>query len=829
MSMLSEYIHRSDLAYQGVERLPEAGLPLGNGRTGSLVWCTPNAVHLQINRVDVFGFSGESRSVGITDSDFSGGCAFVDIEFGNPFEPVFGTETLQELDVYDGEIRIHDREIDIRIRLDMDEDAFLFSVGDRRPKFSPLSIHLRTLRYESQYVVGRRNYTHPSLIKEGTVSYRRQIHQLSTSMLSNTENTICLKQEFTEDSFYCSSLVEVGTVQQCVTEIRNPTEAVLTYAPGCNSYQFVICSSATFEKQERPSGLLNALLNVDYSSLWNCSLQWWHDFWARAPIIDLSSADGLGQKLSAEIVYFLYLMASTSRGKFMPRYGGLLFNTDGDFKMWGSQYWWHNQSCYFNALFSVGLFELTDSMISHLLYQKESCERAAWQQWRSKGIWIPETTWFDGPGNIPEDLTEEFQKLYSEEASWETRSKAFMDFSEGRNTFDTRFGWIAHRGEYRTERGFGPYGYVNHIFSATAKISYCLWTRYTYTMDLDYLKDKAYPIISGTADFYTYLPLIRPGEDGKLHFYHCNNHESIWGGTDTISELAAVHGILPIAIRAAEILDVDEERRNKWQKLLSDMTPMMTTIDKDALSMGNEQGVCWVNGCKPYHFGHIDPTHLAEPMIYYDLWTPETRDPEIRDIGRNTLNAIEDAFGYPNGHVNVGTLDLAPDAVARSCDPKAFEVFIKALYLNENYREEFCDLTGIAYTHILDNRMSLREGPQSISAQRQGHILSSVASAVCHAFAAGPGEEPVLYVFSSLPKEWNAKVHMATVKNYMVDIEHNNGEITCFTLTSNGNESLLVHNPWDGSALVQYSDGFEIFDSKTFRVKGTCKIKRGKG
>ena len=29
-------------------------MPVGNGRTGSLVWTTPSALHFQINRVDVF-------------------------------------------------------------------------------------------------------------------------------------------------------------------------------------------------------------------------------------------------------------------------------------------------------------------------------------------------------------------------------------------------------------------------------------------------------------------------------------------------------------------------------------------------------------------------------------------------------------------------------------------------------------------------------------------------------------------------------------------------------------------------------------------------------
>ena len=40
--------------------------------------------------------------------------------------------------------------------------------------------------------------------------------------------------------------------------------------------------------------------------------------------------------------------------------------TDGDYRTWGSQFWWHNQSCYYSALFNLGLLELTDPMIRQI-------------------------------------------------------------------------------------------------------------------------------------------------------------------------------------------------------------------------------------------------------------------------------------------------------------------------------------------------------------------------------------------------------------------------------------------------------------------------------
>ena len=44
----------SDVVYERPAETPDAGQPIGNGRMGTMVWTSPVAVHLQINRVDVF-------------------------------------------------------------------------------------------------------------------------------------------------------------------------------------------------------------------------------------------------------------------------------------------------------------------------------------------------------------------------------------------------------------------------------------------------------------------------------------------------------------------------------------------------------------------------------------------------------------------------------------------------------------------------------------------------------------------------------------------------------------------------------------------------------
>ncbi len=101
-------ISKADLDFN--ERLggpkAERGLPIGNGRMGTLLWTAPeqSKLHMQVNHTDVFAFRNSSASTrrdrGAPGQAFyCNGCGFVDIDLG---KDVF-TETAvrNHLAVYD--------------------------------------------------------------------------------------------------------------------------------------------------------------------------------------------------------------------------------------------------------------------------------------------------------------------------------------------------------------------------------------------------------------------------------------------------------------------------------------------------------------------------------------------------------------------------------------------------------------------------------------------------------------------------------------------------------------------------------------------------------
>ena len=85
-------ISRADITLDKPSSRSEAGLPVGNGRMGSLVWTSPSALRFQINRVDVYANNRNTKSFNVRSSDYCGGIGYVDIDFDDFGKNVF-TET----------------------------------------------------------------------------------------------------------------------------------------------------------------------------------------------------------------------------------------------------------------------------------------------------------------------------------------------------------------------------------------------------------------------------------------------------------------------------------------------------------------------------------------------------------------------------------------------------------------------------------------------------------------------------------------------------------------------------------------------------------------
>src|SRR5262245_23142763 len=145
-------LERADLSYDLPAARSEEGIPVGNGRMGSLVWTVPDALKFQINRVDVYGNDSRTDSFFELPSDYAGGCGFVDIEFGDLGKDVFpATGFSQRLSVYDGLLKLDGKGVTARALAWPAKDVMAVEIIDRRRLPEPIKVNLRMLRFASQY------------------------------------------------------------------------------------------------------------------------------------------------------------------------------------------------------------------------------------------------------------------------------------------------------------------------------------------------------------------------------------------------------------------------------------------------------------------------------------------------------------------------------------------------------------------------------------------------------------------------------------------------------------------------------------------------------
>jgi hypothetical protein len=167
--------------------------------------------------------------------------------------------------------------------------------------------------------------------------------------------------------------------------------------------------------------------------------------------------------------------------------------------------------------------------------------------------------------------------------SYAGRSARFQWFIERRNRHHARWNFqddgtwdeghlvVPTKGGQRSANDGGSksdiFGHCTHILSCASRIGDLYWQRYQYTMDEAWLRDRAYPILKGAAEFYRHFPNFEKESDGKYHIHHLNNGESAWNSSDPPNEVRALHLIFPLAIRASEILGSDAELRSNWQEI----------------------------------------------------------------------------------------------------------------------------------------------------------------------------------------------------------------------------------------------------------------------
>ncbi len=755
-----QWVGRADLDYTTPTTRSEEGLPVGNGRTGSLVWTTPSALHFQINRVDVFGQDSYTTSFPKQDSDYASGCAYVDINVADSGEDVFaGPAFKQHLSLYDATMTAKGAGVSAKVIAWPKQDVIAVEIDDQRDNPSAINVDLRMLRYAIQGITGK-NY---ELAKNHTVEYHTAEHT-AASQLEIHDGRIALTQRFSEHDFYDSSAVAVAIVgRSSKARYLNESTMQLSAAPAKGKFTILISSAASFDAKADMTGLALKALDATpaFDDLSNDTQSWWHDYWSKG-YVQTHSADAQADFVEANYTYLLYIMGCTSHGgAYPPRFGGLLFYTNGDMRRWGSQYWWANTAAYYTNLMPANRLDLMDPMFVMYSGMIEPCALAARQQWGTQGLWIPEITFFNGPEKLPDDIAAELQDLVLARKPYEERSARFQWWVETKNRHNSRYNFLAdghyEHGHYVVPtKGAGIFGHCTHILSEAARIGNLFYQRYLFTLDQSFLRDRGYPIIRGAAEFYRNFPNVQKGADGKYHILHVNNGEGAWDTPDSPNEIAGMKLAFTNAIAVSTILNADADLRPKWQEIV------------DHLASPRESG----RGRRP-----ATPTggDAGAPGGAAPVTRP---DPSTRNSGNNR----------PFGSFVYG----GPGAIPAN-EPDAKQ---KSRFLGFNALNSFIDVQGIGGAQILRNRLRLREGPGAIDAEHIAGLAAGIHSSLLNSTTDDSGKQ-LIEVFTDVwPRSWDCSFKLLAHGGFVISASLKDRQIEFVQIQSTLGGVCRLANPW---------------------------------
>ena len=767
-----ERISQSDLIYERPVAHGREGQPIGNGRMGTMVWTTPGALHCQINRSDVFAVNKDHGSTRGGATDGFGGCAQVVVDVGgSPFGAKDGFR--QRLSLYHAECTVEGGQVRARCFVAANRDVLALEVDDGREEPQPLRMTVSMWRAPE--------------VRTGA--------HLARYTFGDLANRVLVEQRFSEGAYDCASAVAAGAAGEAArVEPNADRERTLVLPARKGRRLLLIAGAASCDRREDVGAAaltrLAEAADAGYEALRAEHERWWAGLWSRTHV-RLSSADGAAERFERLRNLQLYYLASSSRGRLPAKWNGSLFLTDGDHTDWGAQFWvWTTESSYF-PLYAADAVELTDPFFDMYVRQLPAARAAARQRWDAQGAYFLEAGPFDGPVVLPENVATEYRDVYLGRKTVKDLSPAARALGQYECVLTQFADGHAFRGEA------GRYSYVSHIASSGSEVAAQAWWRYRYTGDRAWLRSHAYPLLRDTVEFYR--SLARSGDDGRYHLEGLNQHEGYWGVNDGLTDLAAIRGTVPLAMRAADILGEDRDLRERWQEFLADLAPYPMGADPQAVPGGSVAPDVWAIGHRgPSGHWQTDPAEgVLWPVFPFEDWTMETRHPDTDRIAqkagelnafRQTMLAGNEPYGWANSAIRTPI-----HGSRQGCGSELPAILA-------NYYGAY---------KPLPNGFSLFEGAKDPSIEHLGIGAMALNEALLQSVSPRPGEPEIISVFPAWPRAWDAEFRLLARGGFLVTAAIRGGEIQAVEIESRRGETCRIRNPWGRACVLRETGGTE--------------------
>ncbi len=483
------------------------------------------------------------------------------------------------------------------------------------------------------------------------------------------------------------------------------------------------------------NSVLNGAATRPANEVRDAHLQWWHNYWNSAGLIKISSADGTGDYVENLRTIYLYSSAAQSRGVLPGSQAGVadLFTFSQDKRDWyPSGYWFWNLRMQVAANLSAGLPGLNDPMFR--LYKDNIDAIASWTSSRMpgrQGLCVPETMRFNGNGT----------------------------YNGGTDNASC-------------DSIIAP-TYNSLTVTTGAEIGLWVWEHYRMTDDRAFLTAH-YPLIKGAAQFL--LSHATTGADGKLHTLS-NAHETQWGVTDPTTDIAAMQAFFPIAVKAAQTLNVDSALVSQLNAAIPKIQPLPRTDTATQTQLLGPASDANGNNMIGLSTQPTAARHNSENIGLEAVWPFNLVGDSgpLTALGRRTYTARS----YVNGN------DWSYDALHAARLGMAPEMKTALLAAIRSYQVYPSGMASFTAQQAFEPYI-----------EQSGVLAMTVAEGLVQDY------DGVLRIAPSWPSDWTGEGTVAIGHKSKAHVQITNGSPTTVGITSGANQQLVVRSPWPGQSVT---------------------------
>ena len=290
-----------------------------------------------------------------------------------------------------------------------------------------------------------------------------------------------------------------------------------------------------------------------------------------------------------------------------------------------------------------------------------------------------------------------------------------------------------------------------------------LWLHYVYSGDVNYLKNKIYPVIKDYALFYaSFIEKCRL-ENGKVVFGPSVDPEHTpFGWDNSPYDIAWAQHTIKAAIQGANDLGVDTDLVERWSKSL-DKLPYYS-VSGDIIKVGDRED----------GYNIITPVVPLFPAEQVSWFSKESE----KDLFKRTINWIDSRYNRNNSVVMINVararLSMTDDVINDT----------KSWFKGKEQPN------GLFYWKAHGFYMSEQTAVSGLITE---FLLQS--------------NDDIVRIFPAWPKDKNAEFSNLRARGgFLVSASQKNGAITNFTVESTVGGELKLVSPWD-SIGVKYPNG----------------------